>query len=136
VKILVAEDEPVSRRQLQGLLQKWGYTVETAVDGLEASRLLEQTGPARLAVLDRMMPGMDGLEVCRRIRQSGSEPYIYVILLTGQDRKQDMLDGFAAGADDYITKPFEPEELKARLQTGARIVELQDQLISAREPDQ
>jgi two-component system cell cycle response regulator len=133
VKILVVEDEPVSRRQLHGLLQEWGYTVETAVDGLEALKLLELSGHARFVVLDRMSLGMDGLDVCRRIRQNDSEPYVYVILLIGQDRKQDMLDGFAAGADDYITRPFEPEELKARLQTGARIVDLQDQLISARE---
>jgi diguanylate cyclase (GGDEF)-like protein len=84
-------------------------------------------------VLDWVMPGLDGIDVCRRIRERKPEPYIYVILLTGQDSKADMLAGFDAGADDYITKPFEAQELKARVQTGARIAELQQQLITTRE---
>jgi diguanylate cyclase (GGDEF)-like protein len=134
VKVLVAEDEAVSRLQLKGLLHKWGYNVVTAVDGREALRWLERAPDSpRLAVLDRMMPGVDGLEVCRTIRKIGGEPYVYIILLTGQDQQEDVLEGFAAGADDYIKKPFEVQELKARVQTGARIVELQEQLITARE---
>lgn len=134
MRVLVAEDEPVSRLQLQGLLRKWGYNVVAAADGPEALRWLEKAPDSpRLVVLDRMMPGVDGLEVCRRIRRAGPEPYVYIILLTGEDRKEDVLEGFAAGADDYITKPFDVQELKARVQTGARIVELQEQLIAARE---
>jgi diguanylate cyclase (GGDEF)-like protein len=134
VKVLIAEDEPVSRLQLQGLLRKWGYTVETAADGHEALRCLELAPDSpRLVILDRMMPGVDGLDVCRAVRKRGTEPYVYVILLTGQDRQENVLEGFDAGADDYIKKPFEVQELKARLQTGARIVELQQQLITARE---
>ena len=133
MNVLIAEDEPVSRRRLQGLLQKWGYTVVVAVNGTEALKTLESPDPPHLVVLDRMMPGLDGLEVCRAIRSAGSEPYIYVIMLTGQDSKADILEGFDAGADDYIIKPAEVQELKARVHTGARIVELQGQLITARE---
>jgi diguanylate cyclase (GGDEF)-like protein len=130
---LIAEDEPVSRLQLQTLLQKWGYTVEVAADGSQALTVLQSADPPDLAVLDWVMPGLDGIDVCHAIRKTRSEPYIYIILLTGQDSKTDMLQGFAAGADDYITKPFEAPELKARVQTGARIAELQQQLITARE---
>jgi len=133
VRILVAEDERMSRMQLQGLLQKWGYIVETVEDGGAALGVLQSQDPPDLAVLDWVMPGMDGIEVCRTIRQGKLEPYIYVVLLTGQDSRTDMLAGFAAGADDYIFKPFEPEELKARVQTGARIAELQQQLVTTRE---
>jgi len=133
VKILVAEDEAVSRHRLQAFLRKWGYIVHIAVDGGEALRLLEQPDGPRLAVLDRMMPRLDGLDVCRSIRTTGAEPYIYIILLTAQGQQQEIIEGFDAGADDYITKPFEIQELKARVRTGARIVELQEQLISARE---
>jgi diguanylate cyclase (GGDEF)-like protein len=133
VRILIAEDERMSRVQLQGLLQRWGYTVDTVPDGTEALGILQSKDPPDLAVLDWMMPGLDGIDVCRAIRQCKSEPYIYVILLTGQNSKTDMLAGFEAGADDYITKPFEAQELKARVQTGARIAELQQQLITTRE---
>jgi diguanylate cyclase (GGDEF)-like protein len=104
-----------------------------AVDGNEALQVLAGPDQPRLVLLDRMMPHLSGLDVCRAIRKAGAAPYVYVILLTGEDSKQDILDGFEAGADDYITKPFEAGELKARVQTGARIVELQEQLIRARE---
>ena len=133
VRILVAEDERMSRTQLQGLLQRWGYTVDVVADGTAALDVLQSNDPPDLAVLDWVMPGVDGIDVCRTIRKGKSEPYIYVILLTGQDSKTDMLAGFDAGADDYITKPFEAQELKARVQTGARIAELQQQLITTRE---
>jgi DNA-binding response OmpR family regulator len=132
VRILVAEDERMSRMQMQGLLQKWGYTVNTVSDGTAALAVLQSQDPPHLAVLDWVMPGIDGIEVCRTIRRGKLEPYIYVILLTGQDSKTDMLAGFEAGADDYITKPFEAPELKARVQTGARIAELQQQLLIVR----
>lgn len=133
VKVLIADDDRVSRRRLEGLLEKWGYTVVAASDGGEALKTLQSPDPPHLVVLDRVMPVLDGLGVCRAIRSAGSEPYVYVILLTGQNSKEDILDGFAAGADDYITKPFETEEFRARVHTGARIVELQQQLITARE---
>jgi len=130
--VLVAEDEPVSRHRLQAFLTKWGYTVVTAADGADALRALRRDGP-KLVVLDRMMPHVDGLAVCRAIRKGPAEPYVYVILLTAQDDQQEIIEGFEAGADDYITKPFEAPELEARIRTGARIVELQEQLIAARE---
>ena len=132
MKVLVAEDEPVSRLRLQAFLTKWGYTVLVAADGADALRVFNRERP-RLVVLDRMMPHMDGLDVCRAIRAHAAEPYIYVILLTAQDDTREIVEGFEAGADDYITKPFEVQELEVRIRTGARIVELQEQLITARE---
>ena len=132
MKVLVAEDEPVSRLRLQAFLSKWGYSVLVAADGAEALRVFHRERP-RLVVLDRMMPHMDGIDVCRTIRRQAAEPYVYVILLTAQDDSREIIEGFEAGADDYITKPFEVQELEARVRTGARIVELQEQLIAARE---
>jgi diguanylate cyclase (GGDEF)-like protein len=132
VKVLVAEDEPVSRHRLQTFLGKWGYAVLTAADGAEALNLLRREGP-KLVVLDRMMPHVDGLAVCRAIREGPPEPYVYVILLTAQDDQREIIEGFEAGADDYITKPFEVPELEARVRTGARIIALQEELIAARE---
>jgi diguanylate cyclase (GGDEF)-like protein len=132
VKILVAEDEPVSRLRLQSFLTKWGYTVLPASDGADALRLFLKERPC-LVVLDRMMPHIGGLELCRLIRREGDEPYVYIVLLTAHDDNDEIVEGFQAGADDYVTKPFEPQELEARLRTGARIVRLQEQLIAARE---
>jgi two-component system cell cycle response regulator len=133
VRVLVAEDEPVSRHRLQTFLRKWGYSVQVVADGRAALDALAQPDSPQLAVLDRMMPQVDGVEVCRTIRRTATEPYIYVILLTSQGEQQEIIEGFESGADDYITKPFEVQELKARLRTGVRILELQEQLISARE---
>jgi diguanylate cyclase (GGDEF)-like protein len=132
LKVLVAEDEPVSRLRLQAFLSKWGYSVLVASDGAEAVRMFERERP-RLVILDRMMPHMDGIDVCRMIRRQGAEPYVYVILLTAQDDTREIVEGFEAGADDYITKPFAVQELEARVRTGARLAELQEQLIMARE---
>ena len=132
MKVLVAEDEPVSRLRLQAFLSKWGYSVLVAADGAEALRVFQRERP-RLVVLDRLMPHMDGIDLCRTIRRHAAEPYVYVIMLTAQDDSREIIEGFEAGADDYITKPFEVQELEARVRTGARIVELQEQLIAARE---
>jgi two-component system, cell cycle response regulator len=133
MKILVADDDPISRRLLEVCLSEAGYEVSVAVDGAEALRMISQPDSPRLLVLDRVMPLMDGVEVCRAIRKGAPEPYVYVILLTGRSEQEEIVEGFEAGADDYITKPFEIQELKARVRTGARIVERQEQLISARE---
>jgi diguanylate cyclase (GGDEF)-like protein len=133
LNILVAEDEPVSRRRLQAFLSKWGYSVQVVGDGAEALAALAEPNSPKLVVLDRMMPQLDGLEVCRTIRKGAPEPYVYMILLTAQGQQEEIIEGFEAGADDYITKPFEIQELKARVRTGARIVELQEELIAARE---
>jgi two-component system cell cycle response regulator len=133
VKVLIAEDDRVSRRLLEASLTRWGYEVAVTRDGIEAWEVLQGTDAPALAILDWMMPGMDGVEVCRRVRQRGQEPYIYLLLLTTKGRKENIIEGLAAGADDYLTKPFDPHELQVRLRTGKRIVTLQAELIEARE---
>jgi two-component system, cell cycle response regulator len=132
MKILVAEDEPVSRELLRSLLTKWGYEVTTTTDGDEAWRLLQEEEELRLAILDWMMPGRDGIEICRLIRQKQKEShYIYTIILTARDNKEDALLGLEAGADDYITKPFHQQELRFRIRIGQRILELERYLHDA-----
>ena len=134
MKVLIADDDPVSRRLLEVSLSQAGYAVAIASDGAEALRLLEQPDCPRLAVLDWMMPEMDGVEVCRIVRKAAREPYAYLILLTARGHQTEIVQGLEAGADDYITKPFDIHELKARLRAGKRIVELQEQqLVAARE---
>jgi len=124
MEILIAEDDPVSRRLLEATLVKWGYDVTVACDGTEAWQILRSEDAPRLAILDWMMPGMDGLTICRNIREAHDLPSIYIILLTARGRKDDIVAGLEAGADDYITKPFHREELRARVQVGVRIMEL------------
>jgi len=131
--ILVAEDDPVSRRMLEVFLKKWGYRVAVATDGLEALRILGGNDAPSLAILDWMMPEMEGPEVCRRVREHSGRPYIYILLLTARTLKDDLLRGLASGADDYLTKPFDAQELRARLHVGQRILDLQRNLISAQE---
>jgi diguanylate cyclase (GGDEF)-like protein len=133
MKVLVAEDNPVFQSMLRALLTKWGYDVVAARDGLEAWRILESAGGPRLAILDWMMPGVDGVELCRRVRAAGREPYIYILLLTGRTESQDLVEGMDAGADDYLTKPFNAHELRVRLRAGRRILDLQEELMVARE---
>jgi diguanylate cyclase (GGDEF)-like protein len=132
MKILVAEDDPVSCRMLQAFLEKWGYDVVVASEGREALQALQGDNVPRIAILDWMMPEMDGLQLCRSIREGGKEPYTYILLLTARDRKQDIAEAFEAGVDDYLRKPFDANELKARLRAGRRILNLQESLISAR----
>jgi len=133
MKILVAEDDLVTRRMLEAYLGKWGYEVLKASDGQQAWQILQQEHAPRLAILDWMMPGMDGTSVCREVRKLNLQPYTYLILLTTRGFKQDVIEGLESGADEYLTKPFDPFELKARLRSGVRIVELQDRLILAQE---
>lgn len=133
MRVLIAEDEPVSRRLLESLLSRWGYEVLVADDGLQASRVLLTQDAPKLAILDWLMPGIDGAQLCRDIRHNKPEPYTYIIMLTGKHNKADVIGGLNAGADDYVIKPFDPAELKVRLRTGKRILYLQDHLISARE---
>ena len=128
MRVLIAEDDPVSRRLLQDNLVKWGYDVLAACDGLEAWQILQYTCAPNLAILDWMMPRMDGIEVCTKVREAfGSQP-VYIILLTARVGKQDLVDGLETGADDFLTKPFDPQELRARVQAGARVVQLQSNL--------
>ena len=125
MRILIAEDEPVSRRLTQAMLTKAGHDVIAVCDGTEAWDILRSGDPPRLAVLDWMMPGISGLEVCQRVcGMSDSQP-TYIIMLTVRDHEQDIVAGLHAGADDYITKPFHRGEFCARVQVGVRIVELQ-----------
>jgi len=133
MKILAAEDNLIFRSILGNLLTKWGYDVVSASDGAEAWQILQSDDAPRLAILDWMMPGLDGPEVCRRLRASGREPYIYILLLTARTESQDLVEGMEAGADDYLRKPLNSMELRARLRAGRRIVELQEQLLMARE---
>jgi two-component system cell cycle response regulator len=133
VKVLIADDDMVSRRLLQATLMRWGYEVVTTCDGVEAWQVLQQPDSPSLAILDWMMPGMDGVEVCRKVRQRGHEPYIYLLLLTTKGRRENIIEGLDAGADDYLTKPFDPHELQLRLRAGMRIVTLQAELIETRE---
>jgi two-component system, cell cycle response regulator len=132
-RILIAEDDPVSRRLLEAFLVKWGYQVVTATDGLDALRILEGEDSPPLAVLDWMMPGLEGPQVCQRIRAHPDRPYVYVLLLTARSQQDDILRGLDSGADDYLTKPFDAPELRARLHVGQRILDLQNRLIAARE---
>jgi two-component system, cell cycle response regulator len=133
MRILAAEDNPISQSMLRSMLTKWGYEVVMAGNGNEAWRILQSPDAPRMAILDWMMPGQDGVEVCRRLRSKGQEPYTYVLLLTARTDSQDLVEGIDAGADDYLTKPFNSSELRARLRAGRRIVELQEQLLEAQE---
>lgn len=133
MKILAAEDNVIFQSLLRNMLTKWGYDVVSAGDGLEAWQILQSEDAPRLAILDWMMPGLDGVEVCRRLRASGREPYIYVLLLTARTESVDLVEGMDAGADDYLRKPLNAMELRARLRAGRRIVELQEQLLMAQE---
>jgi DNA-binding response OmpR family regulator len=127
-KVLIAEDDPVSRSILDAFLSRWGYEVVVTADGTEAWEILQQPAPPRLLILDWMMPGMSGVDICRRLRQEDQSPPLYVILLTSRARAEDVVQGLEAGADDYISKPFNREELRARTRAAARLVELQTSL--------
>jgi two-component system, cell cycle response regulator len=118
---------------LEALLQKWEYQVVSASDGAHALRILESDNSPTLAILDWMMPGIDGPEVCESVRANPTRPYVYILLLTARSQKDDLLHGLDSGADDYLTKPFHAAELRARLRVGERILELQNGLIAARE---
>jgi len=133
VKLLIAEDDPVSRRLLEATLTKWGYEVTVCTNGVQALEALQREDAPRLAILDWMMPEMDGVQVCREVRKRAEEPYTYILLLTAKCQKEELVEGLDAEADDYLTKPFDPSELRARVRSGIRILELQADLIAARE---
>jgi CheY-like chemotaxis protein len=129
MRILIAEDDAVSRHLLQATLGRWGYDVVVAGDGAAAWQLFQEGEAPALAILDWNMPGLDGLEVCRKVRQAQADRQAtYLILLTGRGGREDVVAGLEGGADDYILKPFDPQELRARLRSGLRIVELQRRL--------
>jgi len=133
MRILVAEDDALSRVLLERTLQRGGYEVTAVEDGTLALAELRKQDPPRLALLDWIMPGHDGVEICREVRKRKEQAYTYLILLSSKETKQDIVQGLESGADDYLTKPFDAEELKARLRAGQRILELEDRLVEARE---
>ena len=127
MRVLLAEDDAVPRCLLQAALAEWGYAVEAVADGERAWQVLQAEGGPKLAVLDWVMPGLDGLEVCRRVRQAVADPP-YLILLTGRRTTGDVVAGLEGGADEYLSKPVDPDELRARVHAAVRVVELQDRL--------
>jgi two-component system, cell cycle response regulator len=131
VRILIAEDDSVTRKLLEVHLAKWGHEVVACSDGAKAWQVLSEDDPPRLAVLDWMMPEMDGVTLCGEIRKLEKHPYTYIILLTSKNLKEDVVAGLEAGADDYIIKPFDVHELKVRVRAGTRIVKLQEDLLAA-----
>jgi diguanylate cyclase (GGDEF)-like protein len=133
MKILVADDDAVSRRMMQKILESSGYEVVTAADGDAAILELSKVDPPRLALIDWMMPGLDGIALCRYIRRQHDRLYTYIILLTSKESSEDLVAGLEAGADDYLIKPCNAAELRARLQTGRRIRQLEDRLVEAHE---
>jgi len=133
VRVLVAEDDPISQRVLETMLNRWGYETIVASDGLEAWELLSRPDAPPVAILDWMMPEMSGLDVCRRARKAQGNEYLYVVLLTAKGRQEDIIEGMNAGADDYITKPFDSGELRVRLRAAERTVSLQAELAATRD---
>ena len=131
MKVLIAEDDPISRRLLQSHLEKWGHAVTTAADGAEAWRLF-QAGHFPLVITDWMMPELDGLGLIRNIRACPRPGYTYAILLTAKSQKEDVVDGMEAGADDFLTKPFDRDELRVRLRAGERVIQLEHNLREAK----
>jgi phosphoserine phosphatase RsbU/P len=128
MKILIAEDDLVSRTMLSRLLTAWGHEVVVTVDGAAAWELLQQDDAPKLAILDWMMPDIDGVEVCRRVRGLGGPEPTYLILLTAKDRTEDVVTGLDSGANDYLVKPFDRRELHARLRVAERMISLQHAL--------
>ena len=128
MRVLIAEDDAVSRLLLQKALAKWGYEVVAVRDGVEAEAALNAHDRPPLAIMDRMMPGVDGLSLVRGMRRNPSLPLIYAILLTAMGSKEDIVAGLEAGADDYVAKPFNLDELHARVRVGERIITLQTAL--------
>ena len=127
MNILIAEDDPVTLNLLSSRLEAWGHTVSNAADGKIAWQILQKE-PIDIVVSDWMMPGLDGLELCRHIRERQDTGYIYVILISAQDAKADIVHGLQSGVDDYITKPIDLDALRARIDIGARIVNLERRL--------
>jgi len=134
MQTLVVDDSAVYRKLIGDHLRSWAFDVTLAENGSEAWRILERADAPKLVLLDWVLPDLDGIEICQRIRQARSSgPYIYIILLTGKEGRQHMLDAMQAGVDDYLVKPFDELELKARLMVGKRILDLQEELVAARD---
>ncbi len=129
--ILLAEDSPVYRQLISAHVKEWGFDCICAKDGKQAWKLLSKQDAPRLTILDWVLPEIDGVDICRRLRgRSEDDRYTYTILLTAKNRRHEKLEAMNAGADDFLAKPFDPLELKARLQVGQRIVDLHQKLVS------
>lgn len=133
MKILVADDNIVSRRPLEAVLQRWGYDIVTAASGSDAWRILQEENAPRIAILDWMMPGLSGPEVCQKVRQLDREYYTYIIMLTSRAEREDFIDGMQSGADDYLVKPPDYNELQVRLGPALRIIKLEAELLRVKE---
>jgi diguanylate cyclase (GGDEF)-like protein len=131
MRILVAENDPVSLRLLQARLVEWGYKVTTVTDGQKALEVLQGREAPRLVILGWIMPHMKGIDVCREIRKQPRKAYTYILVLTAKAKEQKVVEGLESGADDYLTKPCIPHELRARLRAGRRILDLREQLLAA-----
>jgi diguanylate cyclase (GGDEF)-like protein len=132
-RVLIVEDDPMFRKILCSWLEGWGYQVSVAEDGAMAWEMLQEMRAPHLLILDWIMPKLNGIDLCRMVRERGSSPYQYILLVTAKDDKQDLIRGLEAGADDYLSKPFDRNELRARLRNGGRILTLQDEQLKARE---
>jgi DNA-binding response OmpR family regulator len=128
MKVLVADDDRIAAAVLAQTLKRWEFDVTVVGDGADAWRHLASASAPTLAVLDRMMPGLDGAEICRRVRQEMPNGNMYLVLLTSLGGGGDVVSGLDAGADDYVTKPFDVDELRARINVGVRVIALQDKL--------
>lgn len=128
--ILVADDDGITRRLLKNMLERFGHSVRTVSGGLEALDAIREYS-IQMVITDWMMPGMDGPQLCRALRQAEGEGYVFILMLTSKDNKDDIISGLEAGADDYLSKPFHQAELLARLKTGMRILELEKSLLAA-----
>jgi CheY-like chemotaxis protein len=124
-EILIAEDHPVSLHLLERYLSDWGFQIKTAADGEEALKILESDTAPPLAIIDWGMPKIDGIKVCAHIRERRDRPYTYLMLLTARNKVSELMTGLDSGADDYVTKPYDPDELRARIRTGQRVVALE-----------
>jgi len=132
MRILVAEDEAVTRRLLEANLAAWGHTTVSVDNGDDAwAAITNERHDIGVAILDRIMPGLSGLDICRQLRRADTRDYLYTILLTARSAKQDIVEGLEAGADDYVVKPFDPAELRLRINAGVRIVTLERALRKA-----
>ena len=129
MRVLIADDEATTRHLIQATLTTWGFEVLVSMDGNAALQILKGSSPPEIALLDWMMPGADGLEICRHVRATMPNAPTYIILVTARGGLANVVQGLEAGADDYVTKPFDPRELRARLHAGARIVQLQKALV-------
>ncbi|MBT5874655.1 MAG: response regulator transcription factor [Candidatus Latescibacteria bacterium] len=128
MQILIAEDDPIARHLLDVTLRNWGYDVVVTEDGSQAWDVIQAPDRPALAILDWMMPGIDGINICRKIRERSELLGLYVLLLTTRGSKIDIIQGLDAGANDYLTKPFDPDELMARIKVGERVLGLQSEL--------